>query len=312
MSSQPRLGDYTVLGRIGTGATAEILLAERAGVRVALKRLHPHLRDDADVFRAFMDEARLVSLLQHPGIVRVLDLLEDGDDVFTVLELVDGPSLLGAAKITRERGSLVPLEAVAHVIEAVADALAFVHAARDPRSGEALAVVHRDVAPANLLIDRSGAVKLTDFGIARSRAGKRLGILSADTTRGGVVKGRRGYVAPEQIMGEQLDARADLYSLGVVVWELLAGRRMHEDINALDLIDRILHAPAPALVLERSDTPEVLASVIDHLLKKAREDRPANAREVAERMRAWRADRTFVTSSREWVRGLGLPSLLEA
>jgi serine/threonine protein kinase len=302
-----RLGDYTVLGRIGMGATAEILLGERGGKRFALKHLHPHLVADADVCASFFDEARLASRLHHERIVAVVDLCEDAGEIFTVLELVDGPSLMAVQKL---HARPLPIDACAHVLASVADALAYVHAATDPATQTPLALVHRDVAPANILIARTGEVKLTDFGIARSRAAKQLGIVSADTTRGGVVKGRRAYVSPEQVKGEQLDSRSDLYSLGVIAWELLAGTRMHPDVNALDLIERIVHHAAAPIASLRSDTPLPIAEVVDALLQKDRARRPSSAGEVRAAVSTWRGDRALQPALQDVVTSLGLPSLV--
>lgn len=312
MAHPERLGGYRVLGRIGRGSTADILLADRAGVRVALKVLHPHLHDNVEVWRAFMDEARLNALLTHRGVVRVLDLLESDGDVFSVLELVDGPSLLGLMKLASDRAAPIPASMVAWVIEEVADALAYAHDARDPGTGTPLGIVHRDVAPANILADRRGAVKLTDFGIARSRPAKALGILSSDTTRGGVVKGRRAYVAPEQLLGEPLDARADLYSLGVVAWELLAGRRMYPETNTFDLVEHIVRVPAPAVLAARHDVPGGLAALVDALVTKSRDARPPSAAVVRDQVRALRGASTGSEEAARFVTSLGLPSLLNA
>jgi serine/threonine-protein kinase len=312
MSVPVRLGEYAVLGRIGIGSTAEILLAERRGVRVALKRLHPHLRDDEEVWRAFVGEARLLCLMSHPNIVRVIDLLEDGSETFMVLELVDGPSLAGLQRRATERRIIISVETVLNVVRSVAAALDIVHNARDAETDSPLSMVHRDIAPANVLISRDGRVVLTDFGIVRSRQAKKLGILSSATTTTGMLKGRRAYASPEQVTGGVLDARSDLYSLGVVAWEMLAGRRMHAETNPLSLIEAIVHGtPAPSTSL-RAELAQPIAELIDQLIAKQPEARPGSAAEVVARLDAELRARDLAAPTQHFIEALALPSLTAA
>jgi serine/threonine protein kinase len=290
-----RIGPYEILGRIGRrGGSADILLAERGGTRVAIKRLHDHLAEDEIFVRMFLDEARVMSLLPHENIVRVFDLGEDGASCYTAMELVDGPALSAVVKLA---GPL-PLDVLCAIGARVADALAFVHNARDPESGAALDLVHRDVAAPNILVSRDGDVKLTDFGVVRSRTARTLGILSSETTKGGVLKGRKSTMSPEQVLGKAIDARADLFSLGVVLWECAMGRKLW-DAGALDVVDQIVNAPAPAL-----DSP--IASLVAQLLEKDRDKRPANATEVATELRMHAAPRESLA---KLVQSLGIPSL---
>lgn len=289
-----RIGPYEILGRIGRGGSADILLAVRDGTRVAIKRLHEHLAEDEIFVRMFLDEARVMSLLPHENIVRVFDLGEDGATCYTAMELVDGPALSAVVKLA---GPL-PVDVLCAIGARVADALAFVHGARDPESGAPLELVHRDVAAPNILVSRDGDVKLTDFGVVRSRTARTLGILSSETTKGGVLKGRKRTMSPEQVLGKAIDARADLFSLGVVLWECATGKKLW-DANALDVVDQIVNAPAPPL-----ESP--IGPLVAQLLEKDRDKRPSTASEVAAQLRAHAAPREAIA---KLVQSLGVPSL---
>jgi eukaryotic-like serine/threonine-protein kinase len=291
-----RIGPYEILGRIGRGGSADILLAERNGKRVAIKRLHEHLAEDEIFVRMFLDEARVMSLLPHENIVHVFDLGEDGGTCYTAMELVDGPALSAVVKLA---GAL-PVDVLCAIGACVADALAFVHAARDPASGVPLDLVHRDVAAPNILLSREGDVKLTDFGVVRSRTARTLGILSSETTKGGVLKGRKSTMSPEQVLGKAIDARADLFSLGVVLWECATGRKLW-DAGALDVVDQIVNSPAPPL-----DAALPIAPLVAQLLAKDRDKRPTTASDVAARLRVHAAPRKSIA---KLVQSLNVPSL---
>ena len=178
----PRIGRYRVLGQIARGGSADVFVGVPdddggpvpRGQRVALKRLHPHLAADEAYVRRFLDEARLGARLRHPGLVRVLDLDEDDDTFFAALDLVDGPSLSAAIRLVRAQAARVPPDVVIAIGVGVAAALAHVHAARDPATGRALGLVHRDVNPQNIVVGvdegGQGCVKLVDLGVARAMA----------------------------------------------------------------------------------------------------------------------------------------------
>src|ERR1044071_3445581 len=208
---------------------AEVFLARDAhGGRVALKRL---LTDDVEHLDLFLDEARLAAQLVHPNIARLHELGCDGDGLFIALEYVDGASL--AAILARARhGDRLPRELGLYVAAELARALDHVHHAVGA-DGAPLAIVHRDVNPGNVLVSRSGEVKLTDFGIAKARAG-------AHRTRTGVVRGTSGYMSPEQLGGAAVAAASDVWSAAVVLCEAVTNRRMFADDR-----ERAARAAAP-------------------------------------------------------------------
>lgn len=300
-----RIGPYEVIGRIGRGGSADVLLAVTGAGRCVIKRLHEHLAADETFVRMFLDEAHVMSLLPHPNIVRVFDLGEDGPTCYTAMELVDGPHLGAVDKLLREAGRPMPVDVIVAIGAAVAEALAFVHAAVDPVSGDALALVHRDVAAPNILVSRHGEVKLTDFGVVRSQHARALGIMSSEPTKAGVIKGRRSTMSPEQVLGHTLDERADLFSLGVVLWESLAGTRLWTAEGDAAIIEAIVSAPAPSL--PRADVPPALVALLAALLEKAPGDRPRTGAEVASALRSMGAADGRAIG--ELVRSLGVPSL---
>lgn len=215
------LGRYQVLQRIALGGMAELYVARQqadAGFTklVALKRVLPHLAEDAEFVGMFLNEAKLASSLEHPNIASVTDFGQAGRDFFMVLEYVHGRGvndLLRAA--VKEDG--VPLDCALSIVIAVAGALHHAHEACDAQ-GSPLGLVHRDVSPSNILVSYDGAVKLVDFGIAKATS-------QAQATRSQAIKGKLAYMSPEQARGGALDRTADVFSLGVVLYELTTGRR---------------------------------------------------------------------------------------
>jgi eukaryotic-like serine/threonine-protein kinase len=340
VSEWQRLGGYQVLGRVARGSTADIFLAiaasgddvsaararERVGVgrRVALKRLYPHLASDEGFVRMFLDEARLMARLRHRHIARVLDLDEDDETYFAVLELVDGPSAAAALRVRARRRGLptcgLPREAAVAIAAAVADALVVVHALTDDDTGAPLGLVHRDVTPHNVLVARDGAVKLVDFGIAHSMVGRHRGVLTTKETTAGGRRGRTSYVAPELVRAspdrvDALDGRADLYALGATLWCLLCGAPPFVADNDVALLEAIARQPAPRLRdVAVGDDDEVLEALLAALLAKDPTDRPRSAADVAASLRAWLRARDVDAAAvvADTVGALSLPSLATA
>lgn len=227
--SERRLARYRLLRRIGAGGMAEVFRAELEGAEgvtreLVVKRIHGALAQDPEAVAMFVDEARIAARLRHPNIVQVYEFGRDADDYFLAMELVDGCDL--ATLIRSWNGSPAPMGVTAWVVGELLEALEYLHGLRD-EAGEALGLVHRDVSPHNVLLGASGEVKLADFGIAR--AARRIG------DDGGVgeakVKGKLAFMAPEQCRGEAIDARADLFGAGAVLYELLCGARPYRDCD---------------------------------------------------------------------------------
>lgn len=261
----PRLGPYELLQRIATGGMAEVYLARREGPHgfqkiVAVKRILPQLARDPDFTAMFVDEARVCAHLGHPNIVQVFDFGEHNGELYMAMELVDGTTgarLIRAAAAQEEE---IPLDVSLHIALSVLRGLEYAHNARD-EEGKPLSLVHRDVSPGNVLIDRSGAVKLTDFGIARATEVE-------PRTEAGQLKGKLGYMSPEQVVGRQLDARSDLFTLGIVLAELVMLRPLFAGGSELDVLMRIRDADLTALDRSAARVPDDVRNVLYRALTK--------------------------------------------
>ena len=231
------VGSYTLLSRLGSGGMADVYLARREGSgvvqRVALKRLRPEHLDDPKFTRMFLDEARLAAKLVHPNIVTLLDVGEHQGELYLAMELVDGAPLSRMLQLLRRRGLPIGSAAAVEVTLQVANALTYAHAMTD-ETGQALRLVHRDVSPQNVLVDKTGHVKLADFGIARSLDG------GGARTRTGIMKGKLSYMAPEQVQTSTYDQRIDVYALGVVLFEMLANRLPYDGSTEPSVLRHLL------------------------------------------------------------------------
>jgi serine/threonine protein kinase len=317
MSAPPQLGRYQVLGRIARGGSADVFLAcpvDQPQQRVVLKRLYPHLAADEEFVRMFLDEVRLLALLRHPGIVDVLDLDEDDESCFAVLGLVDGPNLKAVQRLLGQRGEVVPLAAATAIAARVADALHVAHELRCPDTGEPLQLVHRDINPHNVIVGRPAVVKLGDFGVARSTAGRQTGFLSTRATRAGLRKGRASALSPEQVRGGAIDRRADLWGLGVLVFSTVTSALPFGAGDDAAVFDAILETPTPRMVDVHPplwDDPRLpaLQALVDELLQKEASARPATAAVVASALRSLVPDDEGDRAIAALVASLQLPSL---
>ena len=253
-----RLDRYELLCPIASGGMATVWLARLRGKRgfeklFAVKTIRTELVDDARFQEMFLDEARIASGIQHPNVAQILDLGEQEDVLFIVMEWVDGDSLSKIRKLLAKRDAKLP---VGIVLRVIADACAGLHAAHELRDerGERLEIVHRDVSPHNILLASSGAVKIIDFGIAKAQ--NRL----QGETRTGVVKGKVQYMAPEQVKkGASVDRRADVWSLGMCLHELVTGTLPYGAEDEVGVIRTLMSGEAPPI---SPDVPRPIAQVL--------------------------------------------------
>ena len=237
-----RIGPYRVVGRLGHGGMAEVFRARAVGAAgfetdVAIKVLRPELEGDADAQRRLVLEATIGAQLRHRHVVRVDELGFDGARYFVRMEYVPGCNL---AEATRREPTPVPIALT--LAAALAEALAYVETATDPK-GRPLALVHRDVSPANVLVARHGDLKLADLGIAKATK-------LAETTQANLRRGKYAYMSPEQVRGDALTARSDQFGFGVLLAELLTGARPFDGPTPVETMDRIREAALPPLPLE--------------------------------------------------------------
>lgn len=244
----------------------------------AVKRLHAHLREDVDVRVMFLDEARIAGLLRHPNVVSVVDVGEDDEGPFLVMEYVEGVTVGTLIEKSVAAGELVPLGVALRIGLHAARGLHAAHDLAGP-DGAPLSLVHRDVSPYNVLVGFDGVTRVTDFGIAKA-----LGRLSGTST--GILKGKLGYMSPEQLQFRGQDRRSDLFSLGVVLFELLTSSRLYPGTLAEESARRILDEPPPDLLDFRDDAPPELVALLFELLAKDPANRPGDAREVARTLEA--------------------------
>jgi serine/threonine protein kinase/tetratricopeptide (TPR) repeat protein len=264
---------------------AQVFRAKSVGIEgfektVVIKRILPNLAREREFVEMFISEAKLAVSLTHPNIVQVFDLgrvqdEETGEEsTFIAMELVDGPDLAEMLKrrIEKHRRAFPPALA-AYIVAEVAKALDYAHRRRGPQ-GQALGLVHRDVSPQNVLISFEGDVKLTDFGIAKVRAARR-------RTEAGVLKGKYGYMAPEQVRGEPIDGRTDIFALGVVFYELLAGRRLFRGATPIETLAMIEEVRIPDPKETIAGLPDSFVPVLRRALSRFPSDRYASAAEMA-------------------------------
>jgi eukaryotic-like serine/threonine-protein kinase len=260
-----RLGPYELLQRIATGGMAEVYLARRGGPHgfqkiVAVKRILPQLARDSDFLAMFVDEARVCARLSHPNIVQVFDFGEEDGELYMAMEYVEGTTGARLIRASSARGEEIPLDVSLHVALSILRGLDYAHNLRD-EDGRLFSLVHRDVSPGNVLIDRSGAVKLTDFGIFRAAETER-------RTEAGQLKGKLGYMSPEQVTGRELDARSDLFTVGIVLAELVTIRPLFSGGTELDVLFRIRDADITSLERANTSVPDDVRQLLFRALAK--------------------------------------------
>jgi serine/threonine-protein kinase len=284
----PLAARYRSLFEIGRGGMATIEVAlERSSAGferiVALKRLHPHSARERRQTEAFAREARLAVWLVHPNVVHAFDFGETDGELFLAMEYVEGESLSTMIRAARDRSSgPLPPEIVASILADACEGLHAAHELRDPTTGSPLNVIHRDVSPQNVMVSYEGHVKLLDFGVAKMDSVDPL-------TRTGEVKGKTAYMSPEQAMGETLDRRSDLFSMGAVLFECVSGRKMWGNGTDLDVLRKLALEPPPSLADAAPLAPQELVDLCARMVAKSPRDRPSSAQAVAMELRAFAA-----------------------
>ncbi|MFY1828211.1 protein kinase domain-containing protein [Myxococcus fulvus] len=272
------LGKYEVLSRLSTGGMAEIFLASQRGLAgfrklVVLKQILPDIRGEEEFIRMFLDEAKVTAAFNHPHIAQVFDLDIAEGELFLAMEFVPGATLVEVARACRQANHPIPMGFSLMAVRDTAVALHYAHTFTDPL-GHPSPVIHRDVAEKNIMVTYEGVTKLLDFGIAKSLA-------RASRTAVGMVKGTSGYMSPEQIMGDPLDARSDLFSLGVVLHELLTGMRLFYAKQAEAMMNAVLKCEVTPPSRANKQIPPELDAIVLRALSKRREDRYATTLEFA-------------------------------
>lgn len=284
-----RLGRYELLQRLAVGGMAEVYLAYASGPGdfrkvVAIKRLLPQHALDPQLLRMFLDEARLMARLAHPHVPQVTDV-DDGEVPYFVMEYVHGTDLRG---ILNAAGGALPIEIALSIGVAVAAGLHHAHEHRGA-AGQRLEIVHRDVSPSNVLVSFDGAVKVTDFGVAKWAEQKSF-------THQGQLKGKFAHMSPEQCRGEALDRRSDVFALGTLIYEMTTGAPPFVAESEYELLTQIVQRDAPPPVRPGGEYPTDLRAIVMKSLSRAREDRQASAQELQLQLEAFGREHRLVVS----------------
>ncbi|MBA2544608.1 MAG: serine/threonine protein kinase [Deltaproteobacteria bacterium] len=281
--SERNIGRYEVLIELARGGMAELCLGRLHGAGgfaklVAIKRILPHLADDEQFRDMFLEEGRIASRLSHPNVCQVFELDNSDGELFLAMEYLDGvgwDQLLAATKLGSRAGP--PLGLAAGVLAQAAEGLHYAHTLHDVE-GNPTPVVHRDVSPQNLFVTLDGVCKVLDFGVSKM-------MTDGPRTKSGVVKGKLPYMAPEQIRGESVDARTDVFSLGVCLWEALAGERLYDRSTDFLVWKAITEEDAPPLVTRWPACPPAISELARQALARDPAARFASARAFAEALR---------------------------
>jgi serine/threonine-protein kinase len=275
---------YHLLEKLESGGMAEVFLGEATSVqgfkkRVAIKRVLPHLASHTNFIGMFLDEARLGARLTHANIVSVFDIGKSDNSFFIVMEFVDGTNLKKIMETFRLKEQHFPLKDVIYIAMETCRGLSYAHELIDD-DGHPVELVHRDVSPPNILISKRGEVKVTDFGLAKART-------QLERTDPGVVKGKFSYLSPEVATGQDVDARADIFALGVCLWEMLAGRRLFLGDTDYETVQAVSNADVPSLVGVHPEVDPQFESLILKALARDPNNRFPSAREFGDALASY-------------------------
>ncbi len=278
-----QMGPYLLRERLATGGMAELFIADytrRDDFRktLAVKKVLPHLAASPEFTQMFIREARLAALLQHPNIVQIVDFGKIQDIYFMAMEYIHGKNL---GEIMAAVGKGLAVDQAVHIATKVCLGLQYSHSKKDEKSGKPLGIVHRDISPQNVLVSFQGAVKISDFGISKSKSDPSL-------TRTGIIKGKSSYLAPEQALGRPADHQTDIFAFGIVFYEMLAGKRLYNfasDIEAVRSIPKMKIAPIREL---RPDVPDELNNIVMKCLEKEKEQRYQTTHKVLDDLISFR------------------------
>lgn len=276
-SNYEQVGKYRLLKKLATGGMAHIYLAEQSGLggfkkRLVIKRILPHLIDDEKFLQMFQDEARVAAMMNHPNIVQIFELGEADNNYYIAMEYVAGYNLRAIIQMSNDHGIWLAPEYIAKLGSQICEGLEYAHNFCDDE-GNHLNIIHRDVSPQNIILSNQGIIKIVDFGIAKAKS-------NAQETQAGIIKGKLAYMSPEQVKGQPLDRRSDLFSLGIVLYELATHQRPYQGKSDIDMLRAILESNPIRIETVRPDFPLAFSQIIYRALAKNREDRYPSAREL--------------------------------
>ncbi len=280
-----KIGKYLLLERLATGGMAEVYRAKASGAggfekQLAIKRIIPTYSENEEFRRMFEYEARLSSLLNHANIVHVYDFVKSGDTYLLAMEFVDGKNLRQVVNKAKKTNTIIPIGFSVFVINEVCKGLDYAHKMRDGYQGKHLNVIHRDMSPQNIMLAYEGAIKIVDFGIAKARD-------RVDETRSGVIKGKFGYMSPEQASGEEIDHRSDIFSTVIILYELITGKRLFAAENDMATLKRIQECIIQRPSLVNPKVNDILEKIILKGLTKEKDLRYQQAGELHQKLQEY-------------------------
>ncbi|MBK7860228.1 MAG: serine/threonine protein kinase [Archangiaceae bacterium] len=292
--SLENFGKYQLIKKLASGGMASIYLARQQGLEgfeklLVVKRILPHLAENDDFIKMFLDEARIAARLNHPNIVQIFDLGAEADSFFIAMEYIHGEDVRRVWKKADAAGKPIPIPLVLRVIMDAASGLHYAHQKTDT-AGKPLGIVHRDISPQNILVTFDGGVKVVDFGIAKAAD-------QATVTRSGVLKGKYSYMSPEQASGEKIDHRSDIFALGVVLYELLTGMRLFKRSNDIQTLNAVADCDIAPPSSVNARVPKDLDPVVMKALTKDPKDRYPDAGALEAALEQWLLSNQLASSS---------------
>jgi serine/threonine protein kinase len=271
-------GKYFLLDRIAVGGMAEVFKAKTFGVRgferlLVIKRILPHLSKDEDFVEMFIDEAKISVELSHANIVQVTDLGKIADNYFIAMEYIDGKDLRAILKKAQTSNRPLSVEQAVFITIEVCKGLDYAHRKKSSSTNKPMDIIHRDISPQNVMISYEGEVKVVDFGIAKTAA-------KINQTQAGVLKGKFGYMSPEQAMGLEVDQRTDIFSTGIILFEMLTGRRLFLGDTDFETLEKIKEAAIPPISNYNQNVPKELERIVLKALARDLSKRYSNVREM--------------------------------
>jgi serine/threonine-protein kinase len=288
---------YRVTARLDAGGMAEVFRGVAESIQgfkksVAIKRILPNLTRKPKFVQMFLDEARLSLHLQHANIVQVFDIGVADNTYFIVMEYIDGANLRLLQDSLRRQGRRLKIEHAIYLMMEVCKGLAYAHDIQDPETGKPLGIVHRDISPPNILISRQGEVKLVDFGLAKATS-------QLENTEPGVVKGKFSYLSPEAAEGKEVDHRADIFAVGILLFETITGRRLFYGDNDYETVQLVRQARIPSITALNPDVEPALEEVMRKALAREVVDRFQHAADLQDALAQYLFSRGLKVTSRD-------------
>ncbi|MGE0551430.1 MAG: serine/threonine protein kinase [Kofleriaceae bacterium] len=289
---------YTITERLDHGGMAEVFRGVAESMEgfkksVAIKRILPNLTKNQKFVSMFLDEARLSLFLQHANIVQVFDISKTPDNAyFLVMEYVDGCNLKGLIERQKQKGKRIDVAHSIYLMIECCKALHYAHSLEHPETNEPLGIVHRDISPPNILLSKNGEVKLVDFGLAKANS-------QIESTDPGVVKGKFSYLSPEAASGTEVDHRADVFAVGIILWELFTGRRLFYGDTDYQTVELVRQARIPSIAALNPEIESELEQVVRKALARDPEDRYHSAADLYDALSQYLFSRRMKVTARD-------------